>query len=121
MKSEDDDALRSALADAHHGDAARTPPLQRLLGPDGQRTPRRDSSMPWLVTCASLGAALGLAAWLVSHLGPPPAQLPPGTSWSFPTDFLLQTPGSVTLQTVPQLAPGVRELLLESGIRRGNP
>jgi hypothetical protein len=121
MKSEDDDALRAALAAAHQGDAARTPPLQRLLGTPGKRTPRHDSTLPWLVTCASLGAALGLAAWLTSRLGPPPAQLPAGTRWSFPTDFLLDTPGSVTLKTVPQLAPGVRELLLEPGVRRGNP
>jgi hypothetical protein len=118
MKSEEDDALRSALAAAHQGDAARTPPLHRMLD---RRPPRRDSPLPWLVTCASLGAALGLAAWLTSHLGPPPAQLPLGTRWSFPTDFLLDTPGSVTLRTVPQLSPGVREGLLESGTRRGNP
>jgi hypothetical protein len=121
MKSEDDDALRAALADAHRGDAARTPRLQQMLGRGEKVNPRRGSPLPWLVACAGLGAALGLAAWSVGHFGPPPAQLPAGTYWSFPTDFLLETPGSVTLRTVPQLAPSGKDLLLDPGIRRGNP
>jgi hypothetical protein len=121
MKSEDDDALRAALAEAHREDAAQTPPLQRMLGNQANSRPRSDSPLPWLVTCVSLAAALGLAAWLVGRLGPPPAPLPNGTHWSFATDFLLETPGSVTLRTVPHLLPREGEFSPESGTRRGNP
>jgi hypothetical protein len=118
MKPEDDDALRAALAAAHRGDAAQTPSFDRAWRLARQGVPARPSAVPWLVTCATLASALGLAAWLVGRLGPPPAQLPPGTRWIGPTDFLLETPGLVTLRTVPQLVP---DLPLEPGPRRGNP
>jgi hypothetical protein len=120
MKSEDDDALRAALAAAHRGDAAHTPPFHQVWG--AARPIRgRHSPVPWLVTCVSLAAALGLAAWLVGRLGPPPAQLPTGTSWIGPTDFLLDTPDMVTLRTIPVFVPSTGELSPEPSRRRGNP
>jgi hypothetical protein len=121
MKSDDDDALRATLAEAHRGDAARTPSFDRVWAAAHRGSPPRHSPVPWLVTCASLAAALGLAAWLVGRLGPPPAQLPTGTSWIGPTDFLLETPGLVTLRTVPELVPSVPDQFPAPGTRRGKP
>jgi hypothetical protein len=121
MKPEDDDALRNALADAHRSDAARTPSFDRVWSAARRGGGARHSPLPWLVTCASLTAALGLAALLVGRLGPPPAPLPIGTRWIGPTDFLLETPGLVTLRTLPELVPSIRELPPDPGTRRGIP
>ena len=123
MKPDDDEEVRVALEQAHRSDAVRTPPFDRMwaLRRGGGRT--SPSPVPWLVTCASLAAALGLAAWLVSQLGPPPAQLPLGTQWIGPTDFLLETPGLVTLRTVPTLVPKLADPALrpKADAVRGNP
>jgi len=121
MKPEDDDALRAALAEAHRGDAARRPSFERLWAAAGRGGPRHTSPVPWLVTCGSLAAAMGLAAWLIGHLGPPPVRLPTGVRWIGPTDFLLETPGLVTLRTVPELAPGLPLQLPDTATRRGKP
>ena len=121
MKSEDDDTLRSALADAHRRDAARTPPFHQMWNAGRQPVRGQHSALPWLVTCASLAAALGLSAWLVGRLGPPPAQLPIGTRWIGPTDFLLDTPDMVTLRTIPELVPSIGELSPQPGANRGSP
>jgi hypothetical protein len=123
MKPDDDDAARAALADAHRGDAARTPSFERVWSGACRSGRPRNSPVPWLMTCASLAAAMGLAVWLVGRLGPPPAQLPTGTSWRGPTDFLLETPGLVTLRTVPELVPNLPDPVprLDPGTRRGNP
>lgn len=104
MKPDDAEArIRAALAEAHREDAAKTPSFERMWRAAGEGKRARSSALTWLVTCGSLAAAMGLAAWLVSRLGPPPAPLPTGTHWSGPTDFLLETPGLVTLRTVPDL------------------
>jgi hypothetical protein len=118
---DDDDALRAALAEAHRRDAERLPSFNQTWKPAHHRT--HPSSVPWLVTCASLVAAAGLAVWLVGRLGPPPARLPAGTTWRGPTDFLLETPGLVTLRTVPNLIPSFPEPPLRQGpnARQGNP
>lgn len=123
MKPDDDDALRAALADAHRGDAERTPSFGRVWNGARRSSRPRNSAVTWLMTCASLVAAMGLAAWLVGRLGPPAAQLPTGTSWRGPTDFLLETPGLMTLRTVPELAPNLPDPVprLDPGTRRGNP
>ncbi|HMK72092.1 MAG TPA: hypothetical protein VK454_02070 [Myxococcaceae bacterium] len=124
MKPDDAEArLRAALADAHREDATRTPPFDRMWRAAGRGESGRSSPVPWLVTCASLAAAMGLAAWLVSRLGPPPAPLPTGTHWRGPTDFLLETPGLVTLRTVPELGPSSTDPLLRPPVdeRRGTP
>jgi hypothetical protein len=119
MKPEDDDALRDALADAHHG--ARTPSFRELWDPARRPTPVQRSPLPWLVTCASLLAALGLTTWLVGRLGPPPAQIPAGTRWVGPTDFLLDTPDMVTLRTIPELVPSLEASPLKPRVHQGTP
>jgi hypothetical protein len=124
MKPDDAEArLRAALTEAHREDAAKTPSFQRMWRAAGRGEGARASAVPWLVTCASLAAAMGLAAWLVSRLGPPPAPLPAGTHWRGPTDFLLETPGLVTLRTVPELGSTDAEPFLRPPLddRRGTP
>ena len=107
MKPEDSEArIRAALADAHRGDAAREPSFERMWRAARRSEPVHSSPLPWFLACASLAAAMGLAVWLVGRLGPPPAQLPAGTRWVGPTDFLLETPGLVTLRTVPEIGSG---------------
>jgi hypothetical protein len=123
MKPDDDDALRAAFAEAHRADSERMPTFGRVW-PTARRSGRTGPSpMPWLLTVATLATAAGLAVWLVGQLGPPPAQLPAGTSWRGPTDFLLETPGLVTLRTVPDLVPSFSDSVLrpEPDARRGNP
>jgi len=123
MKPDDDDTLRAAFAEAHRTDAERMPTFDKVWRAARHGTRPGSSPLPWLVTCASLVAAAGLAMWLVNQLGPPPAQLPSGTSWRGPTDFLLETPGLVTLRTVPQLAPTLPDSVSrpDPDVRRGNP
>jgi hypothetical protein len=106
MNSDDDEArIRAALDEAHRDDATRMPSFDRLWA-DAQRNRRaRSSPFAWLLTCVSLAAAMGLSAWFVRQIGPPPAKLPTGARWYGPTDFLLETPGLVTLRTVPELGP----------------
>ncbi|MGO9066161.1 MAG: hypothetical protein ACLQIH_15660 [Myxococcaceae bacterium] len=123
MKPDDDDALRVALADAHRADAQRTPTFERVWAKAQRGDRRRASPLPWLVTCATLATAAGLAVWVVGRLGPPPAHLPTGTTWRGPTDFLLETPGLVTLRTVPNLVPALPDPVLrpDSDARRAIP
>jgi hypothetical protein len=123
MKPDDDDALRAALAEAHQTDAERTPSFDQAWGTARRSSRPPASPTPWLVTCATLATAAVLAVWLVGRLGPPPAQLPTGTTWRGPTDFLLETPGLVTLRTVPELVPTFPEPVRrpDPGVRRGNP
>jgi hypothetical protein len=123
MMPDDDDALRAALAEAHRRDAERAPTFDQVWHRARRGGRPHTSAVPWLVTCASLVTAAALAVWLVGRLGPPPAQLPGGTTWRGPTDFLLETPGLVTLRTVPSLIPSLPEpgLHPEPKPRRGNP
>ncbi len=120
MKPDDDDGLKAAFAEAHRSDGERMASFHqvRQRGPHPGRPGA--SPMPWLVTCATLVTAAGLAVWLVGRLGPPPAQLPMGTHWSGPTDFLLETPGLAMLRTVPEFSsdPVLRPA---ADTRRGNP
>jgi len=124
MKPDDAEArIRAALGEAHRDDGAQTPSFERVWRAARQGDRARPSALTWLVTCASLVAAMGLAAWLVSRLGPPPAPLPTGTHWRGPTDFLLETPGLVTLRTVPELGSTSADPLLRPPVdeRRGTP
>ncbi len=123
MKPDDDDTLKAALAEAHRADTARSPSFDKAWRAARRGSQTRASPVPWLVTCATLVTAAGLAMWLVSQLGPPPAQIPAGTVWRGPTDFLLETPGLVTLRTVPQLVPTLPDSVLrpDPDARRGNP
>ena len=123
MKPDDDDALRAAFAEAHRADAEQIPSFDQAWGRARRGGRLRASPTPWLVTCATLVTAAGLAVWLVGRLGPPPSQLPAGTSWRGPTDFLLETPGLVTLRTVPDLVPAFPDPVSppDTDGRRGNP
>lgn len=124
MKPDDGEArIRAALAEAHRDDPARMPSFDRAWAAAGRNRQTRPIALPWLLTCASLAAALGLSAWLVGQLGPPSAELPNGTHWSYPTDFLLDTPGLVTLRTVPELGSTSSYPLLHPPVEeaRGKP
>lgn len=123
MKPDEDDGLRDAFAEAHRADTTGMPSFDATWRAARHGSHPRPSGLPWLVTCATLAAAAGLAVWLVSQLGPPPAQLPSGTAWRGPTDFLLETPGLVTLRTLPQFAPTFPEPVPRPSpdARRGNP
>ncbi len=123
MKPDDDDILRKAFREAHRKDTERMPSFDQAWRAARRSGQTRPSAVPWLVTCATLVTAAGLAVWLVSQLGPPPAQLPTGAAWRGPTDFLLETPGLVTLRTVPQLVPTLPDSVLrpDPAARRGNP
>ena len=123
MKPDDDDTLRAAFAEAHRVDAARTPSFHNTWRTARRASQPRPFPTPWLVTGASLAAAAWLAVWVVGRVGPPPAQLPTGTSWRGPTDFLLETPGLAMLRTVPELVPISRDAVLrqDPDARRGNP
>jgi hypothetical protein len=123
MKPDDDDALRAALAEAHHADAARMPSFEQAW--DASRPGRhpRPSRLAWVMTCATLATATGLSVWFVGRPGTPPAQFPVGTGWRGPTDFLLETPDVVTLRTVPNLVTTFPDPVSppDSDTRRGNP
>lgn len=123
MKPDDDDAVRAALAEAHRGDARRTPSFDQAWGTARRAGRSRPSRAPWLVTCATLATAAGLAVWLVRRPAPAPAPFPAGVTWRGPTDFLLETPGLVTLRTVPDLAPTFPDPVLrpDPDARRGIP
>jgi hypothetical protein len=113
VNPDDDEArLRAALAEAHRGDAERTPSFERVWA--AARRPRavRRSERRWGLLAAGV-AAVGIAigVWVVSRPSTPAASLPTGTRWTAPTDFLLDTPDLVTLRTVPALDPAADRFL----------
>lgn len=117
MNPDDGEArIRDALAEAHRDDAARMPSFERVWAAASRTGPTRHVALPWLLTCASLAGALGLSAWLVGQLGPPAVKLPTSVHWSYPTDFLLNTPGLVTMRTVPELGSASSYPLLHSPV-----
>lgn len=103
MSSGDDEArVRAAIAEAHRGDAERTPPLQAMWGARRSRPGR--SRWRWVPLTAGLAvAAAGI--WLVARPKPPSAWPAIGTRWVGPTDFLLETPDLITLRSLPSLDP----------------
>ncbi len=120
---EGDQRIRAALAEAHRSDGARMPSFKQMWTAAKQTARSRSSARVWLLTSASLTAAIGLAAWLIAQLGPPAAEFPRGTHWTGPTDFLLRTPGLVTLRTVPEFGSTSSSPLLHPPVdaRRGTP
>lgn len=101
-RQDDDDALRAAFAALRGADTERAPSFAALLA--GDRVAGRRSLAPLL------GGALAAAALLASvalgvFAGRPPTAVPAGDigGWTAPTDFLLRTPGSEVLDTVPRI------------------
>ena len=120
---EGEERIRAALAAAHRDDAEQMPTFNQVWTAARPTGRSRSSARVWLLTCASLTAAIGLATWLIAQLGPPAAEFPRGTHWNGPTDFLLRTPGLVTLRTVPEFGSTSSNPLLHPPMdaRRGTP
>ncbi len=112
MKPDDDEArLRAALAEAHRGDADRTPSFERTWAAGRRSRAVRPSKRRWALLAGGLAAVVAVGVWVVARPRVPPASLPTGTRWIAPTDFLLDTPDLVTLRTVPALDPAADRFL----------
>ena len=123
MSSEDDEArLRAEIADAHRGDAERTPRFEAMWAA-GRARPSR-SRWRWVPLTAGLAAAAAgvvLFARLRASDDRRDAQWPiPGTRWTGPTDFLLETPDLITLRSLPPLDPAADPWMARPE-SRGNP
>jgi hypothetical protein len=98
--SENDRRLREAFASLRREEQAHAPPLERVLA-------RRPSSRRVVAAPAyALAAAVAVVA-VVAALALRPPRPEPAMSlaeWTEPTAFLLRTPGSDLLTTVPQFA-----------------
>jgi hypothetical protein len=90
--------LRALLDEAHRGD--RAPPFRRIW--EAARAGDRRRRPLW-VAVPALAAVVLLLVWTTRpQVAPTPAsQQIPSLEWSGPLDFLLQTPGSELLNTVP--------------------
>jgi hypothetical protein len=103
VSSGDDEArLRAAIAEAHRGDAERTPRFGAMWA--ARRSRKRPSRWRWAPLAAGLAAAAA-GIWLVARPKAPPAWSAIGTRWVGPTDFLLETPDLITLRSLPPLDP----------------
>ena len=112
MKPDDDEArLRAALAEAHRGDAERTPPFERVWAAAHRPRAVRPSKRRWALLSSGLAAMVAIGVWVLARPNAPPATLPIGTRWIAPTDFLLDTPDLVTLRSVPALDPAADRFL----------
>lgn len=107
MHSPDDEPrLREAFDDLRRADAAKTPPFHRTWRAAQGRVTSR--SRPFAFAFAALSLVLMCAA-IVHRLQPPAPVVTivsmSSTSWSAPTDFLLDTPGRALATTVPAFNP----------------
>jgi hypothetical protein len=104
MNREDRD-LRDRFATLRREETASPPEFERLL----RRAPRPRPEYPRIVLAATLGFAFTIAAILALRPTFQVRRLVPGgtalsiTQWTPPTDFLLDTPGSDLLRTVPAI------------------
>jgi hypothetical protein len=112
VKPDDDEArLRAALAEAHRGDADRTPSFERVWAAARRPRAMNPSKRRWAVLSGALAAVVAIGVWVVARPSARPGSLPTGTRWTAPTDFLLDTPDLVTLRTVPALDPAADRFL----------
>ena len=89
--------LRGLLEEAHRDD--RAPSFRRTW--DAAR--QRRATPPWWAFAPAVAAAALLILWSVRPSptsAPAPHQIP-SLDWNAPLDFLLRTPGSEMLSTVP--------------------
>ena len=94
---DDDRSLRELFARLKHEDRARTPPF---------RTPeRRVRTRPVWLPRVAIAAAIALIAIVLTRPDHPSRNVPVidlgAATWHSPTDFLLVTPGSDLMRTVP--------------------
>jgi len=98
-EQEQEKRLRALLDEAHRGD--RAPPFRRMW--EAARVGERRRRPLWLAFPA-LAAVVLVLVWMTR---PQVAPTPPSSEeissleWEGPLDFLLQTPGSELLNTVP--------------------
>jgi hypothetical protein len=65
----------------------------------------------WRTTSATIVVGVAAAVMLIAWPRTPPLEFDlSGVSWYTPTDFLLDTPGSELLRSIPAIGPGVYEL-----------
>jgi len=98
-EQDEEKRLRGFLEEAHRAD--RTPPFRRTW--EGARQTEKYRRPLWPLVPAIAALAL-LILWNVRpnvSRGPAPQSMP-GLEWNAPLDFLLQTPGSELLNTVPK-------------------
>ena len=106
-----DEDLRQAFTALRRADAAQTPSFTEVMA--SRRAAARGRRLIPL-----LGGALAVACVVASIVvavqarrgPPPPPALASIEAWTAPTDFLLRTPGSEVLGTVPRI--GTRRTLL---------
>jgi hypothetical protein len=100
-----DDRLRQAFAELRGADAAGAPSFAAVT--TSARKVRGAPSMAPLLGRALAAAALAAAVAVGLSVRRPPG--PPAIAsiepWTAPTDFLLRTPGSDVLDSVPHIVP----------------
>ncbi len=108
---DEDDDLRQAFTALRRADAAHTPSFSDVMAGGRAAAPGR-RLIPLLggalaAACVVASIVVGVQARRAPY--PPPA-LASMETWTAPTDFLLRTPGSEVLGTVPRI--GTRSTLL---------
>ena len=99
MNEQDEERrIRGLLEKAHRADQA--PPFRRTWDAASRIDRHRQPLWPYIQ------AAAAVALLIFSNIRPkvspePPPQSLPALQWNAPLDFLLQTPGSELLKTVP--------------------
>jgi hypothetical protein len=103
-RDEHDADLRRWFAALRRQVSATTPPFQLAAG----REPRGRRGLRPLLAGSGLALAIAVGIWLgvKDRMGLDGKRLvdPTATTWVFPTDFLLDTPGWDLLQRVPAVA-----------------
>jgi hypothetical protein len=95
-----DRELRDMFARLKDEDHAHTPPF---------RTPTWTAAQPWRLTRLAVAAAIVLVALVLARPDGPPRNVggqlvhTRAATWRSPTDFLLVTPGSELMRTVPEV------------------
>ena len=117
---ERDDDLRGRFQSLAAADAACAPAFSRERI-EVHRSVLRSRRARRVWYTAGVLATVGAAVMLVLRPRPTPIPLDlSGASWTAPTDFLLDTPGSEFLRTVPLIVPHVETQTTTAAPRRGD-
>jgi hypothetical protein len=102
MDPHDDEDLRRAFAELRRADAQGAPSYEAVMARAAR--PRPAALAPVLASALGVGAVIAaLAVGLAIRWTPPPSPSPVAmAAWTAPTDFLLRTPGSEILGSVPR-------------------
>ena len=105
----DDDLLRARFRALADEEAANSPAFSRERI-DAHRA-LASARRVWRTTSAAIAVGLAVTVALIAWPRTPPLEFDlSGVSWYTPTDFLLDTPGSDLLRSIPAIGPGVYEL-----------